>query len=114
MINRQLVLDILKEDGPKFRHSIAFYSRQKQRCTVGLCLNRFGLMPEESNDTTINSDHWTRSLEKFKNELNCTDNEFKKIIQEMEDSPIPKLLTHSSNSVTKLTDRKIRWIIREK
>src|SRR5262249_29164144 len=30
------------------------------------------------------------------------------------DSPIPKLLTHSSNSVTKLTDRKIRWIIREK
>jgi hypothetical protein len=29
-------------------------------------------------------------------------------------SPIPKLLTHSSNSVTKLTDRKIRWIIREK
>jgi hypothetical protein len=86
MINRQLVLDILKEDGPKFRHSIAFYSRQKQRCTVGLCLNRFGLMPEESNDTTINSDHWTRSLEKFKNELNRTDNEFKKIIQEMEDA----------------------------
>ncbi|MGC1932241.1 MAG: hypothetical protein WA667_24985, partial [Candidatus Nitrosopolaris sp.] len=30
------------------------------------------------------------------------------------DSPIPKLLTHSSNSVTKLTDQKIRWIIREK
>jgi hypothetical protein len=30
------------------------------------------------------------------------------------ESPIPKLLTHSSNSVTKLTDRKIRWIIREK
>jgi hypothetical protein len=29
-------------------------------------------------------------------------------------SPIPKLLTHSSNSVTKLTDRKIRWIIRKK
>ena len=29
-------------------------------------------------------------------------------------SPIPKLLTHSSNSVTKLTDQKIRWIIREK
>ena len=29
-------------------------------------------------------------------------------------SPIPKLLTHSSNSVTKLTDRKIRWIIGEK
>ena len=29
-------------------------------------------------------------------------------------SPIPKLLTHSSNSVTKLTDGKIRWIIREK
>jgi hypothetical protein len=28
-------------------------------------------------------------------------------------SPIPKLLTRSSNSVTKLTDRKIRWIIRE-
>ena len=29
-------------------------------------------------------------------------------------SPIPKLLTHSSNSVTELTDRKITWIIREK
>src|SRR5215471_9824861 len=29
-------------------------------------------------------------------------------------SPIPKLLTLSSNSVTKLTDGKIRWIIREK
>ena len=29
-------------------------------------------------------------------------------------SPIPKLLTHSSNSVTKLTDQKIRWIIRAK
>ena len=29
-------------------------------------------------------------------------------------SPIQKLLTHSSKSVTKLTDRKIRWIIREK
>jgi putative transposase len=29
-------------------------------------------------------------------------------------SPIPKLLTHTSNSVTKLTDRKIRWIVREK
>ena len=29
-------------------------------------------------------------------------------------SPIPKLLTQSSNSVTKLTDRKIRWIIKEK
>jgi putative transposase len=29
-------------------------------------------------------------------------------------SPIPKLLTHSSNSVTKLTDKKIRWIIKEK
>src|SRR5215471_3094080 len=29
-------------------------------------------------------------------------------------SPIPKLLTQSSNSVTKLSDRKIRWIIREK
>src|SRR5215469_2905717 len=29
-------------------------------------------------------------------------------------SPIPKLLTQSSNSVTKLTDRRIRWIIREK
>ena len=29
-------------------------------------------------------------------------------------SPIPKLLTHHSNSVVKLTDRKIRWIIREK
>src|SRR5215831_18598216 len=29
-------------------------------------------------------------------------------------SPIPKLLTHNSNSVVKLTDRKIRWIIREK
>ncbi|MFZ0223315.1 MAG: hypothetical protein WAM42_16655, partial [Candidatus Nitrosopolaris sp.] len=26
-------------------------------------------------------------------------------------SPIQKLLTHSSKSVTKLTDRKIRWII---
>ncbi|MGB6590813.1 MAG: hypothetical protein WBE68_04815, partial [Candidatus Nitrosopolaris sp.] len=32
----------------------------------------------------------------------------------MNNSPIPKLLTQSSNSVTKLTDRKIRWIIREK
>jgi hypothetical protein len=33
------------------------------------------------------------------------------------ESPIPKLpklLTQSSNSVTKLSDRKIRWIIREK
>jgi hypothetical protein len=30
------------------------------------------------------------------------------------DSPIPKLLTQSSNSVTKLTDRKIRWIIIQK
>jgi len=29
-------------------------------------------------------------------------------------SPIPKLLMHSSISVTKLTDRKIRWIVREK
>src|SRR5215469_15264281 len=29
-------------------------------------------------------------------------------------SPIPKLLTQNSYSVTKLTDRKIRWIIREK
>ena len=36
-----------------------------------------------------------------------------KWIASMHDSPIPKLLTHSSNSVTKLTDRKIRWI-REK
>ena len=27
---------------------------------------------------------------------------------------IPKLLTQSSNSVSNLTDRKIRWIIREK
>jgi hypothetical protein len=26
----------------------------------------------------------------------------------------PEILTHSSNSVTKLTDRKIRWIMREK
>jgi hypothetical protein len=32
----------------------------------------------------------------------------------MTDSPIPKLLTHSSSSVVKLTDRKIRWIVREK
>lgn len=30
------------------------------------------------------------------------------------DSPIPKLLTQSNCSVVKLTDRKIRWIIREK
>jgi hypothetical protein len=29
-------------------------------------------------------------------------------------SPIPKLLTQSSNSVTKLNDRKVWWIIREK
>ena len=29
-------------------------------------------------------------------------------------SPFPKLLTQSSCSVVKLTDRKIRWIIREK
>jgi hypothetical protein len=29
-------------------------------------------------------------------------------------SPIPKLLTQCSNSVTKLTDRKIRWFISQK
>ncbi|MGB6531921.1 MAG: hypothetical protein WBF33_27765 [Candidatus Nitrosopolaris sp.] len=36
------------------------------------------------------------------------------LLKFVQQSPIPKLLTHSSNSVTKLTDRKIRWIIREK
>jgi Iron dependent repressor, N-terminal DNA binding domain len=32
----------------------------------------------------------------------------------LECSPFPKLLTQSSCSVVKLTDRKIRWIIKEK
>ena len=35
----------------------------------------------------------------------------KRILVVDDESPIPKLLTHSSNSVTKLIDQKIRWII---
>jgi len=85
-VRKQLILDILKEDGPKFKHSIAFYSRKDTRCTLGLCLSRFGLTPEDSNSTTIRSDHFKTSLERFKKEISCTDDEFKKIVQQVEDT----------------------------